>query len=304
MRFLDLASAAQTIRLSYVPGATRQVLTDSIGESFDPRNIDTVWYRRNPPPWFPTIREDDERRFAISEWACAIEGLLSELPVRFVSNPARQREATKPRQLQAAARVGLCVPDTLITNDRQLATAFVAKHHGKVVHKVLSPTEHFFPDTRRFDDHARAALENLSLAPTMFQEEILGSTELRITIVGKSLYTAKIGPDTNDDRVDSRLNLDRPYTSSELPSNVERPLLALMEELGLLFGTVDMKINENGEHVFFEVNPQGQFLYVEILTGLRISQGVAEFLASDTSGEHLDFVNSLSPGRSIGDSAR
>jgi hypothetical protein len=31
--------------------------------------------------------------------------------------------------------------------------------------------------------------------------------------------------------------------------------------------------------VFFEVNPQGQFLYVEILKKLPISDGVARFLA-------------------------
>ena len=40
-----------------------------------------------------------------------------------------------------------------------------------------------------------------------------------------------------------------------------------MDELGLVFGTIDLKVADNGEHIFLEVNPQGQFLYIEILTG-------------------------------------
>ena len=79
--------------------------------------------------------------------------------------------------------------------------------------------------------------------------------------------------------VDSRLDPDAPCTSYELPSNVAAALFRLMDELGLVFGTIDLKLDVNGEHVFLEINPQGQFLYIEILTGLPISQALAELLA-------------------------
>ena len=52
-----------------------------------------------------------------------------------------------------------------------------------------------------------------------------------------------------------------------------------MKELGLPFGTIDMKLTDDGEHIFLELNPQGQFLYIEILTGLPIASAVADFLA-------------------------
>jgi biotin carboxylase len=54
-----------------------------------------------------------------------------------------------------------------------------------------------------------------------------------------------------------------------------------MRQLGLLFGTIDMKLTDEGEHVFLEVNPQGQFLYIEILTGMPIASAVADFLAHE-----------------------
>jgi len=280
VRFLDWAHAAETVRLAYPIGNSVAGLPATLGDDFDAASIDTVWYRRAPFPLLPDIREEDERRFAIAEWVCAVEGFLTSLSCRLVSSPARQREATKPRQLEAAVRAGLRIPETLITSDPQAAAKFVAHHGGRVVHKVLTATNHFFPETRRFDEHARDALENLPLAPTILQEEICGPKELRITVVGDRFYTAEILPQADDDRVDSRLNLDRPYRASELPRDVEHRLLAMMEDLGLLFGTVDMKVARDGEYVFFEVNPQGQFLYVEILTGLPIADSVAQLLMS------------------------
>jgi hypothetical protein len=49
--------------------------------------------------------------------------------------------------------------------------------------------------------------------------------------------------------------------------------------MGLVFGTLDLKITDRNEHVFFEINPQGQFLYVEILTKLPITKSVAKYLS-------------------------
>ena len=54
-----------------------------------------------------------------------------------------------------------------------------------------------------------------------------------------------------------------------------------MDELGLVFGTIDLKVADNGELFFLEINPQGQFLYIEIRTGLPISKALADFLAYD-----------------------
>lgn len=54
-----------------------------------------------------------------------------------------------------------------------------------------------------------------------------------------------------------------------------------MATLGLVFGTIDLKITHDGEYVFLEVNPQGQFLYVENLTGLPITLALARLLARD-----------------------
>ena len=56
-----------------------------------------------------------------------------------------------------------------------------------------------------------------------------------------------------------------------------------MDELNVQYGTIDMKLREDGEYVFLELNPQGQFLYMEIKTGLPITRAMAEFLSEEAN---------------------
>jgi hypothetical protein len=54
--------------------------------------------------------------------------------------------------------------------------------------------------------------------------------------------------------------------------------LALMDRLGLVFGSIDMIVTPDGEHVFLEVNPNGQFDWVARRAGLPIYEALAALL--------------------------
>ena len=47
----------------------------------------------------------------------------------------------------------------------------------------------------------------------------------------------------------------------------------------LEYGAIDMRLTPEGESIFLEVNPAGQFLYVEMATGMKIAAASAEHLA-------------------------
>ena len=51
-----------------------------------------------------------------------------------------------------------------------------------------------------------------------------------------------------------------------------------MHALGLVYGAIDMRLTPNGEYVFLEVNPAGQWLFIEQATGQPISAAIAEAL--------------------------
>ena len=122
----------------------------------------------------------------------------------------------------------------------------------------------------------------MPLCPIILQERIEGPSDVRVTIAGTRLFAARIDTADGCAGVDSRLDLDAPCVPHMLPDEVSAALFQVMNELGLLFGTIDLKLTHSNEYVFFEVNPQGQFLYIEILTGQPISAAVAALLAGST----------------------
>ena len=247
--------------------------------------VGALWLRRpHRPAVIGEVSDADDRRFARNEWRAAIDGIAASLaPGRVVNPPAAERAATKIRQLKAAARLGLRIPDTLVTSSPAAVRSFAEKHGGRVIHKASTAPPHAFVETRRLSAADIELLDLAPLAPVMVQEEITGPADLRVTVAGERLYAALIPPAGGDDgdaeAVDSRLNLSWDYRPFEIDRDVARRLKALLTALGLTMGTVDLKLLESGDCVFFEINPQGQFLYVEIMTGQEISKGVAATLA-------------------------
>ena len=212
-----------------------------------------------------------------------ISGVFASLDhAWFVNDPDRQQAAVKPLQLRLAEQIGLRIPDTLITNDPAAAAAFVDRHERRVVHKTLTPPRHRFLATKEWSESDREVLDNLVLAPTIFQETVTGCRELRITVIGDRVFAAEFRPAAG--LIDGRLDLETPYRPHTLPPDVSRRLLALVRQLGLVFSTIDMKLTDDGEYVFLELNPMGQYLYIEILAGLPLTAAMAELLAFGREG--------------------
>jgi glutathione synthase/RimK-type ligase-like ATP-grasp enzyme len=71
----------------------------------------------------------------------------------------------------------------------------------------------------------------------------------------------------------------KPYN---LPQSVEEKLLKLMEHFGLNYGALDLILTPDGRHVFLEVNPVGEFFWLERCPGLPISKAIANILLSQS----------------------
>jgi glutathione synthase/RimK-type ligase-like ATP-grasp enzyme len=55
--------------------------------------------------------------------------------------------------------------------------------------------------------------------------------------------------------------------------------LRLVQGLGLEFGAIDLIRTPDGRYVFLEVNGNGQFLWAEELSGVKVSEALADLLA-------------------------
>jgi glutathione synthase/RimK-type ligase-like ATP-grasp enzyme len=109
--------------------------------------------------------------------------------------------------------------------------------------------------------------------------------ELRVTVVGDRVFSACIDSQRSEkSRIDWRrdgMGLIDEWGPYELPTEVEERLLMLVRRLGLNYGAADFILTPNGQHVFLEVNPVGEFFWLEKQPGLPLSSAIAQLLVSN-----------------------
>jgi glutathione synthase/RimK-type ligase-like ATP-grasp enzyme len=241
-----------------------------------------IWWRR---PQQPTVQSEvsraEHQHFALSESHEALYGLWQATDAFWINEPARDMVANrKAYQLKLAASLGLEIPQTLISNCPRAAGDFVRRLGlGRVIYKAFSATEQDWRETRLLREDELDKLENVKFAPVIFQSYIEADVDLRITVVGDKIFPAAIHSQDTSYKVDFRMDMGAARVApAALPSDVQDKLFALMRHLGLVYGAIDMRRRPDGSHVFLEVNPAGQWLFIENATGQPISQAMADLM--------------------------
>ena len=219
------------------------------------------------------------KSFAESEARHALLGALRAVSSHFLNLPERSTAAAlKPFQLALALKAGLRIPKTAITN-RQEDVLAQEKIWGPLVYKTLGGTDFGFFETRKFDAAEDGHdLRMLSTCPTIFQEYVEGDYDVRVTVVGRKCFPAKVDFMSGQHPVDSRID-PKNFIAFELPKEIERSIFILMDLAGLNYAAIDMRFSERKGFTFFELNPEGQYLWIERHTGHAISKAIAAFLA-------------------------
>ncbi|HET9599340.1 MAG TPA: alpha-L-glutamate ligase [Anaeromyxobacteraceae bacterium] len=249
----------------------------------DPAALRGVWYRRPRP--YAVAAGAPRARWAAAFCAChaAAQALWASCrSARWVNAPSLQdSEDAKPAQLALAARLGLAVPRSLVTNDAAAARAFIAERpEGETIHKNVTSAPSLWRPTalaRADDTRLLASLREL---PLLFQERVPAVAEVRVTLVGGEAFAAEIAYPRGRPALDWRVDFRRARLRAvSLPSRLEARLHRLIQALGLCYGAIDLRRRPDGEHVFLEVNPSGEWLFVERATGLPITAALAALLA-------------------------
>ena len=248
----------------------------------DLRHVHAIWWRR-PQPFtiHAGITRPAHRAFAYSESQEAFAGLWEALQPFWVNHPSNDERAShKPYQLEMARRVGLAVPETLITNDPLEARRFIENcGPSGAIYKAFTATEHDWRETRLVRSEELELLENVRHAPVIFQEYVPAGADVRATIVGDELYAAAIYAKQTAYEFDFRIDMNAARTEAvELPVSVSEQLLKLVRSLGLMYGAIDLRLTPDGRYVFLEINPAGQWLFVEQRTRQPITAALARLL--------------------------
>lgn len=253
--------------------------------------VRSVWYRNPSNFRFPAAMSGTERRHAQHEAKLGVGGVLASLPVRWVNPPGRHADAGhKPRQLVAAARAGLDVLPSLVTNDAAAVRRFVAGcGPGGAVTKMLGTTAICEQGGRRVALTQRLAtsdlgdLRGIELTAHQFQRWASKREEVRVIVIGRQVF-AVIHAGSDAARVDWRADYGSlSYQTVIPPVDVQRGVHAVLDELGLVYGAFDFVITPKGRWVFLEVNPGGQYGWLEDHTDLPLTATLADLLAREAS---------------------
>ena len=278
------------VKLSARAGDERAaLLLTETGEEVAADEVRSVWARKL---WRPRMADDLDERYhsmCVNESVAALDGFLDALhDASWVNDLDSQRNAeNKQRQLRLAARAGLRVPRTLVTNDPAAARQFFADTDGQTVVKLLRPVDvsmnahNPFVYTSRVREEDLAGAAGLRHSPMVFQQLIEKAYELRVAYVaGEAFAGALNATGTSRGQTDWRRAApdECRWGKAELPAGVAGNLQTLMSDLGLVFGAVDLICTPSGEHVFLEVNPGGEWGMLERDLGLPISEAIANAL--------------------------
>jgi glutathione synthase/RimK-type ligase-like ATP-grasp enzyme len=262
-------------------------------------DVVSVWYRRTEAINLPANIKGEDRRFARAECQSFIKGLWHATAHRnWVSFPDAIRGASdKAEQLWRARRHGFNVPKTLFSNDAAAVRSFcdevggtgkvVYKPHNSIMFSSGSGMEVVYTVALNTETYAR--LDEIHYCPGIFQEKLEKHSDIRVTIFGKQLFAVAI-----HSQADSETQTDwraYPWSGTELPlhepvslpSSLQKRCLEYLSSYHLKFGAIDLVRTLKDDYVFLELNPNGQWAWIESETGLAMSDALVNLLEGEPS---------------------
>ncbi|MCA1572846.1 MAG: ATP-dependent carboxylate-amine ligase [Chloroflexi bacterium] len=250
-------------------------------------SLRSVYYRRPRRFAFDPTIPAEQLNWCEGQARYGFWGVLESLPVTWINSPSAVQQAEyKPRQLHVARQAGLSVPKTMITSRPDDVAAFAADAGGSIVTKPL-----YARTPRNADGYPSGVLYTADVPSDRYSDPGIGATahlfqatinsayDVRLTVVGNDLLAAEIHRERDSGGLDWRQNHhDIHYQPCEVPGGVAHGVRQLMRALGLSFGAFDFAVDDAGAWWFYEVNPNGQWLWIEQQTGLAISAALAELL--------------------------
>lgn len=254
--------------------------------SFRARDITSVYYRRARRPTPHPETHPESSIFAWREAHVALRGLYSQLDCPWISHYLAVIAAeNRIHQMYLAERLGFPVPAWIVTNESSRAKDFFNRYE-RVVFKALSygalghgTAVHTSPVQQWNATHDA----EVQICPTLLQVFVNKRYEYRVTVVDDQVFACRIDSQSNAKyAVDMRRGLmdsAMEHVACEIADDIKQFCIRIVSSLGLRFGAIDLVEDRNSRFWFLEINPTGQWAWVEDRTALPIAGALADALA-------------------------
>jgi glutathione synthase/RimK-type ligase-like ATP-grasp enzyme len=260
----------------------------SVGpRSVEMSEVTAVWYRRAIYPAYRDSTSLSERVFASGEFRHLVFGMVWNPKILWV-NPIDKVYIAEHKiyQLEVARQVGLRVPKTVVSTDPVELQTFAASNPDGTICKPIfhglyidGPDSYSVYTRRVGPDEFNSNME--IDCPILLQEEVPRSRDLRITFVGKQCFAAAVHGSTGS--VDWREPAaDATFSATELDLDTKSKCESMLQTLGLHYGAFDFIQRPNGDLIFLEVNPTGEWAWLENALGFPIRRAFVDLFYGGT----------------------
>ena len=197
---------------------------------------------------------------------------------------------SKILQIRIAKKLQFNIPKTFVGNNYEELKKFIKNYklEKKLIIKPLIgigwyKNKKFYKINPQIFDIKNIKKKNFQLFPVTIQEYIEKKFEYRITVVNKKFFICKI----DSQQIGNVLNnLDYrnadisevPHEESDLPRLFKKKILNLMSYFKLNIAAIDVVLGKDNKLYFLEINPMFEWLWIEKLTGMKISKSIADAL--------------------------
>jgi len=290
---LNTDEIGNSIRLSFdvinneylIYDAGRDIIIDLL-------QIKSVYFRR---PDILVHSKDvtlGEKNFIKSELSFTLEAIYKILGNAFWVNTVDAIRAAENKiyQLMLAKEIGFIIPNTILSNLPSSALSFFSKNNSSCIIKpvksglVCGETEEgvIFTSKVYLDDHN---IDRILPCPVYLQNHIPKNADLRVTLIGNKLFCAMIhSQEEEESSVDWR-KAGHPLRHSvhELPKEIIAKCFELAKKLNLNFAAIDFILDQKNNYIFLEINPNGQWAWIERQLNFKISNEITNLLIKNAA---------------------
>ena len=254
--------------------------------------VKLIWWRK-PKDYYPFPEVEDEwaKKYAIEETKSLVLSLSGLFPnAKWINNYYDLRfPSQRINQIPLAKQLEIPIPATLVTNQYEPIVSFLKQYSSCIIKPMdysgfLHDDKQYACYTRPIDFETIDSLrDSIHLAPVFIQQRISKKAEYRVTLIGKKSFVCRIETEhLNDAEVNQDWRVTEPdklvHTPDTLPEDYIAKLHKMLELLGLNFGAFDIIRGDDDILYFIELNPNGQWYWIEILTGMPMVKAMVELI--------------------------
>ena len=144
--------------------------------------------------------------------------------------------------------------------------------------KISNGKNSTFIYTSRIDQKLIDNLSEFDLTPCIYQKNIHKDYEIRVTVVGENVFPSAVYSQSDKETLQDWRRKKLAFFKVDIPDAISSMCVNLVKEMNLSFGAIDLIKTVNGEYVFLEINPNGQWAWIENQTGMPIANSLIDYL--------------------------